>query len=56
MLIDLEKQDLINLVKGVSLSFTAMSEPYIKGCGYYDDKVNKQIISYNIEQGKREDC
>nr|DAQ97733.1 MAG TPA: hypothetical protein [Caudoviricetes sp.] len=37
MLIDLEKQDLINLVKGIAPSFTAMNEPYIKGMGYYDD-------------------
>ena len=37
MLVDLEKEDLINLVKGVSPYFTAMNEPYIKGMGNYDD-------------------
>ena len=37
MLVDLKKEDLIKLVKGVSPYFTAMNEPYIKGMGNYDD-------------------
>ena len=37
MLVDLEKKDLIKLVKSISPYFTAMNEHYIKGMGNYDD-------------------
>ena len=37
MLVDLEKEDLIKLVKGISPYFTAMNEYHIKGMGNYDD-------------------